>query len=59
MVQKRKTKVAKKVLHKKRSSHPGYHAESVAMFYRLSGAGIVILGGMGIIFVLKAALNLA
>lgn len=43
---------------KRVTSSRGYHEEHIAMLYRLGGAGIVIVAGTVIVFLLKSISNL-
>ena len=42
----------------RRAAVTGRHPEHIAMMYRLGGAGIVIIGGVAIIFLAKYVFNL-
>lgn len=53
-----KLKVRKTTKRSVTTSHRGYHAEHIAMLYRLGGAGIVIVAGTVIIFLVKVTFSL-
>lgn len=53
----KKAKTVKSHRHTKHS-HTGYHPAHVAMLYRLGGAGIVIVAGTVIIFLVKVTFSL-
>lgn len=61
MATKRKTTKKTRAVRKsvpRRTVVTGRHPEHIAMMYRLGGAGIVIIGGVAIIFLAKYVFNL-